>query len=251
MIAELQFRPEAIENTERTDPLIRLSTHLKILERRQPTEEEAPKNVPGPTMSPSNIEDFVLIRRAQAGDKEAFDTLMRKHFPRAYNYAERMAGNRDDASDVVAEAIVRVYRSLPRFRMQCAFPTWLHRILANCHRDLKKRSAMHPTVRLEVIAAKDELDAEGLFMSEDDGPSDVAESIEFQEVLQAAVDQLPEDQKILILLRHRDLLSYEEIAESEQMPMGTVKSRLNRARMALRELLDPALVAAWEGFEVA
>ena len=188
-------------------------------------------------MAQSYPDDSVLIERSQRGDRQAFDDLIRKHEKRAYQYAFRLTTNPEEASDVVADAFVRVYSALHNFKGQSAFTTWLYRILTNCFLDMRKREKSRPTISLEATLATDE--GELTRQVEDDSPTPhmEAEKTERERAVERAVGQLPEYQRAMITMYHVENLSYEEIAESLDLPIGTVKSRLNRARLSLRELL--------------
>lgn len=186
------------------------------------------------------LEDRQLIERCRSGDREAFDELVRRYEKQAYNLAYRLSGNYDDASDVVVEAFVRVFQGLHTFRGEANFGTWLHRVVVNTFLDMRKRSKGRQNVSLEEQL---ELDGDTFTRRIEDtspGPEELVEKEEREEVLQRAIAQLPPERRILIVLYHFENLSYEEIAQMLNLPVGTVKSRLNRARLALREILQPS-----------
>lgn len=184
-------------------------------------------------------EDQVLIERAQKGDRGALDSLIRKHERRAYQYAFRLTSNAEEAGDVVADAFVRVYSALQNFKGQSAFTTWLYRILTNCYLDLRKKEKSRQTASLDttLVTAEGEVERQ----IEDDGltPHELFERGERERAVQDAVAELPEYQRAMIVMYHAESMSYEEIAEALDLPIGTVKSRLNRARLSLRQLLVP------------
>ena len=188
-------------------------------------------------MMTSYPEDSVLIERSQRGDQNAFDSLIRKHEKRAYQYAFRLTSNPEEAGDVVADAFVRVYSALGNFKGNSAFTTWLYRILTNCFLDMRKKERSRPTTSLEAALQTEDGDVER--QVEDTGPTPhlQAERRERERAVESAVDLLPEYQKAMITMYHAEMLSYEEIADALDLPIGTVKSRLNRARLSLRELL--------------
>jgi RNA polymerase sigma-70 factor (ECF subfamily) len=190
-------------------------------------------------MSVGTAEDQVLIERAQKGDAAAFDGLIRKHERRAYQYAFRLTSNPEEASDVVADAFVRVYSALQNFKGQSQFTTWLYRILTNCFLDIRKRERSRQSMSLEATLSTEDGELERQI--EDDGPTplDAAEQSERGAEIERAVAKLPEYQRAMIVMYHGEGLAYEEIAEALDLPIGTVKSRLNRARMSLREMLEP------------
>lgn len=182
-------------------------------------------------------DDSVLIERSQKGDRQAFDDLIRKHERRAYQYAFRLTSNPEEASDVVGDAFVRVYSALHNFKGQSAFTTWLYRILTNCFLDMRKREKSRPATSLEAALVTDDGDLERQVEDDAASPHEEAERSERERAVENAVKQLPEYQRAMITMYHVENLSYEEIAESLDLPIGTVKSRLNRARLSLRELL--------------
>lgn len=185
-------------------------------------------------------EDRQLIERCRSGDREAFDELVRRYERQAYNLAYRLSGNYDDASDVVVEAFVRVFQGLHTFRGEANFGTWLHRVVVNTFLDMRKRSKGRQNVSLEEQL---ELEGDTLTRQIEDtgpGPEELVEKEEREEILQRAIAQLSPERRILIVLYHFENLSYEEIARMLNLPVGTVKSRLNRARLALREILEPS-----------
>jgi RNA polymerase sigma-70 factor, ECF subfamily len=189
-------------------------------------------------MSEQNLDDLVLVQRAQVGDRAAFDALILKHEARAYQFAYRLTQNPEEASDVVGEAFLRVYNALHNFKGQSAFTTWLYRILTNCFLDLKKRDKSRFVMSLEsaVVTEDGELERQ----VEDPGPTPLqaTERNERQARIERAVAQLPEYQRAMIVMYHAEMLSYDDISAALDLPIGTVKSRLNRARLSLRELLQ-------------
>jgi len=188
-------------------------------------------------MSGQATEDAMLIERAQAGDRTALNQLVRKYEQRAYQFAFRLTRNPEEASDMVAEAFVRVYNALPNFKGNSQFTTWLYRILTNCFLDHRKKESKRPTVPLEQSISTDDGEMERQIEDPTGTPADRLERSERGRRVEAALDRLPEYQKAMILMYHADQLSYEEISEALDLPIGTVKSRLNRARLSLREIL--------------
>lgn len=183
------------------------------------------------------VDDAVLIERSQKGDRGAFDELIVRHQDRAYKYAFRLTGNSEEACDVVGDAFVRVYSALKNFKGQSAFSTWLYRILTNCFLDLRKKEKSRQTTSLEAVLQTPEGDVTRQIEDPDRDPYEEAERNSREDRVVAAVAQLPEYQRSMITMFHVEMLSYEEIAEALDLPIGTVKSRLNRARLSLREIL--------------
>ena len=188
-------------------------------------------------MSERYLEDSMLISRAQAGDRTAFNALVQKHHARAYQYAYRLTRNADTAQDIVLEAFLRVYNAIQNFKGQSSFITWLYRIMTNCYLDFKKRDKSKRNVSLE--AALNTESGDLTRQIEDPGLTPYQESEKDARAarMDHAVSQLPEFQRAMIVMYHLEMMSYEEIAAALDLPVGTVKSRLNRARLSLRELL--------------
>jgi RNA polymerase sigma-70 factor (ECF subfamily) len=171
-----------------------------------------------------------LIRRAQQGDTAAFELLMNQHAPFVYNLALRTVRDPHEAEDMAQETFIRAWRMLPHFRQQAQFTTWLYRITVNlCYNRL-------PGLKTE-LAALDPTEAADL-RDERQNVEGVILTAENQRRVQAALDSLPEGYRLLLNLRHLQGLSYAEIAETMQMPLGTVKTGIFRGRALLREALD-------------
>ncbi|MBS1707239.1 MAG: sigma-70 family RNA polymerase sigma factor [Armatimonadetes bacterium] len=183
-------------------------------------------------------DDGVLVAQAQRGDRSAFDSLVRRYEAKAYQFAYRLTRDQDLASDIVADSFVRVFSAIQNFRGQSAFSTWLYRIVTNCYLDSRKKDKSKLTVSLEVNVGDEGGGTERQIVDESDGPAEVAERNAKEEAVQTALEVLPEHQKAMLVMYHVQMLSYEEIAEALDLPIGTVKSRLNRARLALREGLQ-------------
>lgn len=182
-------------------------------------------------------DDQVLIERAQKGDCDALDQLIRKYEKRAYQFAYRLTSNQDEACDVVGDAFVRIYSAMRNFKGNSAFTTWMYRILTNCFLDLRKRDRNRPSVSLEAAMQTDDGIVERQFESDEPTADLIAERNQREATIEQAVAMLPEYQRAMVTLYHAENLSYEEIAEALDLPIGTVKSRLNRARLSLREHL--------------
>lgn len=188
-------------------------------------------------MSTHIAEDGILIERARKGDRSAFDDLVYKYETRAYQYAFRLTNNAEEAGDIVADAFIRVYGALGNFKQQSSFSTWLYRIITNCFLDLRKRERNRPTASLEATLSTDDGEMERQIEDPNASSDEQLERNERERLMQEAVASLPEYQRAMITMYHAEGLSYEEIAEALDLPIGTVKSRLNRARLSLREHL--------------
>jgi RNA polymerase sigma-70 factor (ECF subfamily) len=183
-------------------------------------------------------EDLMLIDRARDGDRSAFDQLVLKYEARAYQYAFRLTRDPEQAGDVVSDAFLRVYSALKNFRGQSAFSTWLYRIVTNCFLDRKKRDKDGNNVSLDSSVNIGDGEVERQYEDDSDGPAEIAERNARETAIQDALGSMPEYQRAMLIMYHVEGLSYEEISEALDLPIGTVKSRLNRARVALREQLS-------------
>ena len=182
------------------------------------------------------MKDLALVSRARGGDGEAFSTLVRRYHERIYNTVYALVGDADDADDLTQEAFIRAYRSLSGFRGRSQFYTWLYRISVNCCLDWMKSPSRR---RSDLSLERDRW--EGREDSRQAPPADTDQSVERRElqgILEAALDSLQEEYRATIVLREIDGLAYEEIAGILGCCVGTVKSRLVRARSRLREVLE-------------
>ena len=190
-----------------------------------------------------SLSDAEIVRKCAAGDRPAFDVLIRRYERPIYHLAYRLAGNHDDAHDIAAEAFLRIFRSIGTFRCAITLPAWVNRIVANVFYDMKRRQQRHPASSLDALAEKT---GGKLLVAEESGrtsPQKHAEESERSRILSDAISNLPDYQRTMVTLFHSEGRSYEEIASMMSIPVGTVKSRLNRARLALREMLQPQMFA--------
>ncbi len=179
------------------------------------------------------------MAQARRGDTAAFDDLVIRYQDRVFNMSYRMLGNREDAMDVSQEVFVTVFRSIGRFQERARFGTWLYRITVNrCRDELRRRGSVKHT-RPASLSAGDTDPAAGVGA----GPVEQASARELQALLKRAIAELPEDVREVMLLRDTEDLAYEEIAAIVEVPVGTVRSRLNRARTLLKQRLAPLLEA--------
>jgi len=184
-------------------------------------------------------DESVIIERCKQGDLSAFDELMRRYERQVYNFAYRMTGNYDDASDIASEAFVKVFNAIESFRGDANFSTWLFRIVTNLYLDERKRSKAHMNIPLDEYIDLEESTVTRQIEDPSPSPLELVEAGERFDALERAICTLPDYQRIMVLLYHTQGQSYEEIAQIIGLPIGTVKSRLNRARLALREKLEP------------
>lgn len=185
-----------------------------------------------------SAEEKALIERCKRGDMGAFNDLVRKYEKQVYNFAYRLTGNYDDANDVAQDAFVRVFNAIGTFRGDASFSTWLFRITTNVFLDERKRAKAHPQTSLDEYMTLDESTVARQVEDPSPSPEAVLEAGERAQILARAVGDLPEYQRAMVTLYHGQQKSYEEIAEIMDLPIGTVKSRLNRARLALKEKLS-------------
>ncbi len=178
------------------------------------------------------VTDAQLVRRVQKGDKGAFDALVLKYQHKIVNLVLRYVRDPDQAMDIAQEAFLKAYRALPRFRGDSAFYTWLYRIAVNTaknHLAAQRRRPMDVELDLQDSEQYD-LHAK---LKETDTPEGLTLSNELNETVQRAIGALPEDLRTAIILREIDGMSYEEIAQAMECPVGTVRSRIFRARDAI------------------
>ncbi|GIU17835.1 MULTISPECIES: RNA polymerase sigma factor RpoE [Shewanella] len=186
------------------------------------------------------ISDQQLVERVQRGDKNAFNLLVQKYQNKVANLISRYVRNQADVADVSQEAFIKAYRALPNFRGESAFYTWLYRIAVNTaknHLVAQGRRAPANDVDAEEAEYYDGSDALKEFAS----PERLVLSDEIQKVVFDTLDTLPEELKMAISLRELDGMSYEEIANVMDCPVGTVRSRIFRAREAIDKKLKPLL----------
>ncbi len=188
------------------------------------------------------VDDRELIRRCQAGDVAAFEPLVEKYRQRVWRLAYQVLRDREEAWDCAQEAFVRAYSSLSSFRGQSAFYTWLFRITVNVATDRhRSRGARARALGNEPIP---EEEWERTAIDTERGPDESAAQAEQRERIRAALDSLPLKARTIIMLSDVEGLSYKEIAEVLNCPIGTVMSRLHNARKRLRSLLGPMLAVA-------
>ena len=178
-----------------------------------------------------------LIARCKNREIGAFDELYSRFEKRVFNCAYHICGNYHDASDIAQEAFLRVFNSIQTFRGEANFLTWIYRIVTNVFLDERKKAKAHRQTSLDEYIELGESSVARQI--EDDGPLplDVVQANERAEIVHKAINSLPDYQRVIVTLYHMESLSYDEIAEVLQLPIGTVKSRLNRARLALAEIL--------------
>lgn len=181
-------------------------------------------------------EEQRLVEAGQRGDVEAFNQLVRLYEGRVYNLCYRMLGDADAAADVTQDSFISAYRNLNRFRGG-VFRSWLFRIATNACYDALRARKRRPTVSLSAPGDLDDDSPAFDLPDPDESPDDRALRRELAAAIQQGIAQLPEEQRIVVILSDIQGLAYEEIAEVTSTNLGTVKSRLSRARARLRDIL--------------
>jgi RNA polymerase sigma-70 factor (ECF subfamily) len=190
-------------------------------------------------MSPQDA-DRELVERVQRGDKRAFDLLVLKYQHKVINLINRYVHDSNEALDVAQEAFIKAYRALAGFRGESAFYTWLYRIAINTAKNyLVSKGRRPPADDIEATEAEQYEGASGL--KEYATPEELLYRDELEKAVFEAIESLPKDLRTAITLREFEGLSYEEIAEAMDCPIGTVRSRIFRAREAIDNRIKPLL----------
>ncbi len=193
-----------------------------------------------PAMEVSKASDQQLVERVQAGDKRAFDLLVIKYQHKILGLVSRYVRDTSEVQDVTQEAFIKAYRALPRFRGDSAFYTWLYRIAINTAKNyLMAKSRRPPGSDIDLEDA--EYFESATALKDIETPENQLFGEELKTVVNKAISQLPEDLRTAVTLREFDGLSYEEIADVMGCPVGTVRSRIFRAREAIDKQLQPLL----------
>lgn len=182
--------------------------------------------------------DRILLEKAKSGDINAFEKLVEAYQKKIYNICLRMIGNADDAYDLAQEVLIRIYKSINGFKEQSSLSTWVYRITTNvCLDEIRKRK-LKRTVSLDQDIRLDDSEIKREIESDDPPPDELAEKKEIKKTVASAINLLNEEHRMVIVLRDIQGFSYEEIAKITNCPEGTVKSRINRARQALKIILE-------------
>lgn len=182
-------------------------------------------------------EEARLVREIRAGDGDAFETLVREHQTRVYNLALRMTGSEEDAQDIAQETFLKAWRTMGKYRGECSLGSWLYRIASNLSIDLLRKNKRQ---QREKIVSLEDNGEDGRTLELPDlreEPQTILEREENRRAVWACLEKLPEEQRLILVLRDVNGLSYEEIGASMGLEMGTVKSRIFRAREKLANLL--------------
>lgn len=185
-----------------------------------------------------SVAERLLIGRLKARDEDAFNEIVRMHGDKVFSLVYRMIGNRAEAEDLAQEVFVTVFKTVDGFRGESKFSTWLLRIAANHCKNRIKYLSRRPTDGAAFDEAAEEHAGRALSVQAHiEAPDVLLEAAEMERMMQAAIATLEEDHRLLIVLRDVEELSYEEIGEVTGLAEGTIKSRLHRARMAIKEYL--------------
>jgi RNA polymerase sigma-70 factor (ECF subfamily) len=188
----------------------------------------------------TRVTDEELVKRAGKGDQRAFDLLVRKYQHRIFALISRYVRDQDEVQDVAQEAFIKAWRALPRFRGDSQFYTWLYRIAVNTAKNyLVARGRRPPGSDIDADEAEQFIGADGLH---DSGtPESILMSQQLADVITKAIEALPHELRTAVTLREFDGLSYEDIAAIMECPVGTVRSRIFRAREAIEQAMRPVM----------
>ena len=196
-------------------------------------------------MRPVSLEEAELVEKVKAGQTEAYGELVRKYQDRVFNTCWRICGHLEDARDLTQEAFLKAFAGIAGFRHESGFYTWIFRVAVNLALSHRRKEARSHTVSLDQVSGAGGTQAEDLAKrigaEHDDDPARAASDAELQGVAARALHTLDGDQRAVIVLRDIEGLGYQEIGMILDIPPGTVRSRLHRARMALRKAIVPAL----------
>ncbi len=212
-----------------------------MIERPNPRNGEVCGRSPGS----AQVGDDILIDRVKRGQTEAYGELVRKYQDRVFNACWRICGHLEDARDLTQEAFLKAFEGLSGFRGQSGFYTWIFRVAVNLSLSHRRNVRRRRTLPLDANAGEtgaqtDELARRARNESIDD-PTRGPDEAELHRAVAHALQSLDEDQRAVVVLRDIEGFDYQEIASILQVPPGTVKSRLFRARIALQQAIDPAL----------
>jgi RNA polymerase sigma-70 factor (ECF subfamily) len=181
-----------------------------------------------------------LIKRCQAGESAAWDTLIKRYEPPVFKFAYSLCHSQDDADDITGRVFLRVYRNLNTFRHESSFRSWLFRIVRNSYVDMCLRAAHRRNVSLDAVPiSSGEAGCSREIVDPKPGPEQKCLDSEIASLIDHAIRHLPAYQREVVQMYHIEGKSYGDIADAAGLSVGTVKSRLNRARINLRERLTP------------
>ncbi|MBN2020950.1 MAG: sigma-70 family RNA polymerase sigma factor [Sedimentisphaerales bacterium] len=189
-----------------------------------------------------NVEDEVLVQKWRQGDARAIERLVGKYQGRIYNVILKICSNPDDAAELTQDTFVKIIENISGFESRSSFYTWVFRIAVNLTLNYRKRKLLKGFTSLDASSGRDD-DLRGslgavLLDEKTPDPTEVAENRELCELVQKAIDKLDEEHRTMIVLRDIEGMDYAQIADVLGVELGTVKSRLSRARTALRQILE-------------
>ena len=220
--------------------------HLKVVNQVQRGYNKPLMNHPSPNMDPKPVNperlvDQKLVEKAQRGDKRAFGILVEKYHKKLTRLLSRMVRDQSEIEDIVQDSFVKAYRAINNFRGDSAFYTWLYRIGINTAKNHLVSLGRRPKAMNEVEIEDVENFEDGDELRSIETPENTMMTKEIVATVNDTIEGLPDELKEAISLREMDGLSYEEIAELMQCPIGTVRSRIFRAREAIAEKLKPLI----------
>jgi len=220
--------------------------HLKVVNQIQTGYNKPLMNHPSPNMDPKPVNperlvDQKLVEKAQRGDKRAFGILVEKYHKKLTRLLSRMVRDQSEIEDIVQDSFVKAYRAINNFRGDSAFYTWLYRIGINTAKNHLVSLGRRPKAMNEVEIEDVENFEDGDELRSIETPENTMTTKEIVTTVNDTIEGLPDELKEAISLREMDGLSYEEIAELMQCPIGTVRSRIFRAREAIAEKLKPLI----------
>ncbi len=192
-------------------------------------------------MSSDKDDDLLIVQRVQSGDKLAFNLLVNKYHRRVARLLTRMVRNQEDIEDVVQETFIKAYRAIGNFRGDSAFYTWIYRIAINTAKNLLVTQGRRPSTLKESNDGDSETFEDNAALSNIDTPESLNQTNQIGEAVNEAMAALPEELRSAIVMREIDGLSYEEIAAAMDCPIGTVRSRIFRARESIAAKIKPLL----------
>jgi len=179
-----------------------------------------------------------IIKKCKSGDHTAFEALINNYDKKVFNTVYRLVGNKEDALDLTQEVFIKVYRNINSFRGDSSFSTWLYRLVTNTCFDAGRKKKNEITYSLDKPIETEHGEMERELRDEGRTPDEVIIEKETQNLVHHAISLLPEEQRTMIVLRDIRGFTYKEISEILECPMGTVKSRINRGRLALKDILE-------------
>lgn len=184
--------------------------------------------------------EWELIEKSKSGDYIAFEELVHRYENKVYTVAYRFMGNHADACDLAQEAFIKMYQALPKFRGESSFMTWIYHITANVCRDELRRRQNKQALSLD-DDSDDNVSLKLTVASDAPSPEELVESMELSDQVQQCLNMLSEEYRLILIMREIQGFSYDEIAAAMEISLGTVKSRLSRARAMFKEKMAPIL----------